>query len=94
MEFLVERYVPGLSEADVKAVADRARVVCEGMTAEGTDIRYLGSTFLPDEEACFCRFEARSAAVVAKANQRAEIPFARIVAARRVQPTLSERSRT
>jgi len=94
MEFLVERYVPGLSDVDMEAAADRARLVCEQMTAEGTEVRYLGSTFLPDEEACFCRFEARSATAVAKANRRAEIPFARIIAARRLRPTLSERSRT
>ena len=93
MEFLVERYVPGLSELDVEAAADRARLVCEQMTAEGTEVRYLGSTFLPEEEACFCRFEAHSAAAVAEANRRAAIPFARIVAARHVRPTLSERSR-
>ena len=34
------------------------------MAAEGVDVPYRGSTFLPDEEACFCRFEACDADAV------------------------------
>jgi hypothetical protein len=51
------------------------------LLAEGTPIRYLRSTFLPGEEKCFCLFEGPSADSVKVANERAEIPFERIVEA-------------
>ena len=44
-------------------------------------MRYLGSTIVPDDEACFCQFEGASEAAVAEANKRAEVPFDRIVEA-------------
>ena len=44
-------------------------------------MRYLGSTIVPGDEACFCQFEGVSRAAVAEANERAGVPFARIVAA-------------
>jgi hypothetical protein len=47
----------------------------------GTQVEYLGSTIVPDDEACFCQFEAPLEEAVAEANRRAGIPFDRIVAA-------------
>ena len=85
--YLVERYLPGRDRAWIEAAVGRLR-------RQRRTAAHLGSTYVPADDACFCRFEARSAAAVAKANRRAEIPFARIVVARRVRPTLSERSRT
>src|SRR5215208_3437687 len=49
------------------------------MRRDGTAVRYLGSTIVPDDEACFCQFEADSANDVAEANRRAGVPFDRIV---------------
>jgi outer membrane receptor for Fe3+-dicitrate len=68
--------------------------VTQELRIEGTHVRYLGSTIVPDDEACFCQFEGASAAAVAEANERAGVPFARIVAAvtvetGRVRPNLS-----
>ena len=51
------------------------------LRAEGTLVRYLGSTIVPGDEACFCQFEGASEAAVAEANERAGVPFNRIVAA-------------
>lgn len=79
--YLVERYLPGLSEADITAALDRARATCAELTAGGTPIRYLGSTFLPDEEACLCRFDADRPETVVRANELAAFPFARITPA-------------
>jgi hypothetical protein len=39
------------------------------------------STFIPAEEKCFCLFEASSAESVQEANERAGLPFERIVEA-------------
>jgi Nickel responsive protein SCO4226-like len=76
--YLVERYLPGLSEAEVRAGLARADAACAELRAAGTEVRYLGSIFLPLEEACFCRFDGAHPEVVVDVNQRAELAFARI----------------
>ena len=62
------------------------------MAEEGISVRYLGTTLLPDEEACFCRFEAASAEAVEEANHRAALPFAHVTAAEQIALDASERS--
>lgn len=84
--YLVERYLPGLSEGDVRTGLRRAQAACAELSAAGTEIRYLGSIFLPLEEACFCRFDSDRPETVAEANERAEIPFARITAGLAIAP--------
>ena len=81
--YLVERYLPGLSVEELALTAARAASATADLAAEGVPIRYLGSTLLPADEACLCCFEAESAAVVAAANERAGMPFARVVEAHR-----------
>lgn len=79
--YLVERYLSGISADDVLAAAGRAKSTATAMTAEGKPVRYLRSTYLPSEESWFCLFEAPDARTVKEANERAEIPFDRIVEA-------------
>ena len=79
--YLVERTLPGFNNAQVVAAAARARDATAEMTREGTPIRYLRSTFLPNEDKCFCLFEGPSAETVQEANDRAELPVERIVPA-------------
>ena len=76
--YLIERYLPGMSEAEVRARLARADAVCAELRASGTEIHYLGSIFLPLEEACFCRFDGDRPEAVAEANDRAELAYARI----------------
>jgi len=83
--FIVERYVSGTSEADLERMFERLRRVTRELRAEGVRIRYLGSTFVPDDEACFCQFEAPSEEAVATANRRADAPSDRIVSGVRVR---------
>jgi hypothetical protein len=78
--YLVERYLPGLTAADVHAAIGRLTAVAEEMAAEGIPIRYVTSAFIPDEDACFCQFEAPSLEAVAAASERAAFPYARILA--------------
>ena len=71
--YLVERYLPGrdrawLDTALARLLQTRGRVA------------YLGSTYVPEDDSCFCRFEAASAENVRDANEIAGVPFARIVA--------------
>jgi Protein of unknown function (DUF4242) len=84
--YLVERYLPGVAEAEVRRGLERAQAACEELSAAGTGIRYLGSLFLPLEEACFCRFDSDDAETVAEVNARAQVPFARITLGVAVSP--------
>lgn len=80
-KYMVERYLPRITSEQLVAAATRARRSTAQMTREGTAIRYLHSVFVPSEEKCFCLFEGPSADAVRQANERAQIPFERIVEA-------------
>lgn len=61
-------------------------------TAElGNDVRYVRTTFLPDDETCFHLFEAPSPAVLSDAARRAALDHVRIVEA--VEMTARSRKR-
>lgn len=79
--FVVERYLPGMSEDALRV--ELARLA---EATAGTAVRYMGSTILLADEACFCHFEAPSAAVVGEVNDRARVPVDRIIAAVTVAP--------
>ena len=81
MVYVVERYLPGLDQRQLLHMLEKLGQVTRELSIEGTHVRYLGSTIVPDDEACFCQFEGASEAAVAEANERAGVPFARIVAA-------------
>ncbi len=84
--YLVERYLPGLSEADVRAAVGRAEAACAELRSTGTEIRYRGSIFLALEEACFCRFDSDRADAVTEVNQQAGFAFARISPGLAIEP--------
>lgn len=88
MVYVVERYLPGLSRADLLSRLSKLELVIEELRVEGSAVRYIGSTLVLQDEACFCEFEASSVTVVTEANRRADLPFDRIVPAVLVQPTL------
>jgi hypothetical protein len=83
--YVVERYLPGLDQRRLVRMLGKLGEVTQELRTEGTHVRYLGSTIVPSDEACFCQFEGASEAAVAEANDRAGVPFARIVAAVTVQ---------
>jgi hypothetical protein len=78
-KFLVERNLPGLTPEQLSAAASAAKATTAAMTSEGTPVRYLRSTFIPGEDKCYCLFEGPSADVVKTANERAQLPYERIV---------------
>jgi hypothetical protein len=75
--YLVERYLPGRDRAWLAAALARLREDRGG-------VAYLGSTYVPEDDSCFCRFEAASAESVRDANEIAGVPFARIVASEEI----------
>lgn len=79
--YVVERYLPGVSEDELRGALERLPEA-----VAGTAVRYIGSTILREDEACFCHFEAPSAAAVAEVNVRAGIAVDRIVAAKPFVP--------
>jgi hypothetical protein len=72
--YLVERHLPVRDRAWLEAAFARLRTQRRRAT-------HLGSTYVPADDACFCRFEAENADDVRDANEIAGVPFARIVAA-------------
>jgi hypothetical protein len=82
--YVVERYLPGINPEELRASADRLAAAAQELAAGGAMIRYLGSAFVPNEESCFCRFEAESADVVGAACETARFPYARILEAEAV----------
>jgi len=87
MVYVVERYLPGLSRADLLRRLARLEPVIEELREEGSVVRYLGSTIVLEDETCFCQFEGSSDTAVTEANRRADLPFDRIVPAVLVQPS-------
>ncbi len=79
---MVERHLPGFTEAELPAAASSAKRTTAQMTEEGTPIRYLRSTFVPSEEKCYCLYEGPSEDAVREAQERASLPYERIHDAR------------
>lgn len=81
-KYLVERYLPGMTTRELDEASGRLAATTEELAAQGVGVRYVGSTFVPKEESCFCRFEASSREVVQRVCEEAHLPFARIHAVR------------
>jgi muconolactone delta-isomerase len=69
------------------AAQKKAIQVGKDMTAQGREVRYIRSTFVPGENRCMCLFEAPNSENVREANEKAEIPFTRIVPAEDLTPS-------
>jgi uncharacterized protein DUF4242 len=76
--YLVERYLPGRNRDWLEAALGRLRT-------QRRRAAHLGSTYVPADDSCLCRFEARSADDVRDANEIAGVPFARIVEAQEIR---------
>jgi hypothetical protein len=79
--YIAERYLPGITEEQLLAAAGRAKLATAEMTAAGTPVTYLRSTFLAADQTCYCLFEAPSQQAVQQANDAAQIPYERIIPA-------------
>ena len=84
--FLVERSLQGITMEQLAAAQQRAIGTAAQMSAGGTPIRYLRSTFVPDSGRCMCLFEGAAARDVEDLNRTAQIPFDRVVPALDLTP--------
>jgi Nickel responsive protein SCO4226-like len=86
MVYVVERYLPGLSESDLLRRLTELEEATQNLWTESAGVHYLGSTIVLKDEACYCQFEGPAQAAIADANRRAGLSFDRIVPAVTVQP--------
>jgi Protein of unknown function (DUF4242) len=84
--FMVERELPGISMDQLAGAQKAAIETGEQMTADGKNVAYIRTTFVPGEAKCMCLFEADNADLVKELNETAQIPFNRIVPAMDLTP--------
>ncbi len=84
--YMVERDLPGITMEQLAAAQKKAIQMGKELTAQGREVRYIRSTFVPGENKCMCLFEAPNSEHVREANERAQIPFTRIVRAEDLTP--------
>ncbi len=87
---MVERYLPGVTAREVDETGERLAAAARQLETHGVQVRYVGSTFVPDEESCFCTFAGASADDVRRACDLAGISFARIVETHDFAPVKEE----
>jgi hypothetical protein len=81
-EFVAECFWPGVDDAALRALDERASSAAASTTRGGTPVRYLGSLLMRADEVVLCLFEGSEDAVRHAAEQ-AEVPFERILEAAR-----------
>jgi len=79
--YMVERDLKGISIGGLAEAQKAAIRTAQTMTYQGTAIRYIRSTFAPDDGRCMCLFEASTEAAVKALNDTAGIPYHRVVPA-------------
>ena len=84
--YMVERDLPGITMEQLASAQKKAIQMGKELTAAGRQVRYIRSMYVPGEAKCMCLFEAPNPQNVREANERAEIPFTRIVPAEDLTP--------
>ena len=73
--------MPRSRARDARTAGRDARIAAEELSREGISIRYLRTTFVPNDETCFHVFESADKRAVGEVCRRAGIGTARIVRA-------------
>lgn len=84
--FMVERDLKGISMEDLGGAQKAAISKAKEMSAAGTAISYIRTTFAPEDGRCMCLFEANSDADVKRLNDDAGLPYSRVVSALDLTP--------
>jgi hypothetical protein len=79
--YLAESYLPRARQPALPQVLRDARRAAETLTEDGTPVRHVRSTYLPDDELCLYVFEAESKEAVFELSARAAVDFDRVVEA-------------
>ena len=70
--FLAETYLPRSRAGDSSRAARCARAAAEQLSREGTSVRHVRTTLLPEDETCFHVFDATSERRTFDARGRAD----------------------
>lgn len=84
--YMVERNLKGISMDDLAGAQKAAIATAARMSAEGEQIRYIRSTFAPEDGRCMCLFDGESEEQVRKLNDTAGLPYERVVEAMDLTP--------
>ena len=84
--YMVERDLKGITMDQLGAAQKAAIETGKKLTGEGKQVRYIRSTFVPSEARCMCLFEAPNSQNVKELNDKANIPYTRIVEALDLTP--------
>ena len=84
--YMVERSLKGISMDDLGGAQQAAIQKAGDMTAAGTPVRYIRTTFAPEDGRCMCLFEADTDAAVKRLNDEAGLPYDRVVEALDLTP--------
>lgn len=84
--FMVERDLKGIAMDDLAGAQQAAIGKAEEMRNGGSEIRYIRTTFAPEDGRCMCLFEASSDAEVKRLNDEAGLPYSRVVPALDLTP--------
>ena len=84
--FMVERDLKGIAMEDLAAAQKAAMSKAEEMRQGGSDVRYIRTTFAPEDGRCMCLFEGKSDSEVRRLNDEAGLPYSRIVPAMDLTP--------
>ena len=79
--YLVEVYLPRSRADEARVAGSRVQAAADQLSGEGVPVRYVRTTFLPDDETCFHLVEASDVASVEEACRRAGLDRARVVTA-------------
>jgi hypothetical protein len=84
--YMVERNLKGVAMNDLAAAQKAAISAANAYAAKGTPMRYIRSSFVPEDGRCMCLFEATSAEDVKRLNDEAKLPYSRVVEALDLTP--------
>lgn len=89
--YIVDRNLPGITMDQLAAAQKAAIETSQRFSAEGKPVRYIRSTFVPQDAHCMCLFEAGDPGLVKEVNDAAQIPFSRISEALDLSPAPAAR---
>jgi len=84
--FMVERDLKGIAMEDLGAAQKAALATAEIMREEGTQVRYMHSSFVPSDGRCMCFFEGASSDEIKALNDRAGLPYSGVTEALDLRP--------
>ena len=84
--YMVERNLGEISMEDLGGAQKAAINKAQEMRQQGSDIRYIRTTFAPEDGRCMCLFEANSEQDVKRLNDEAGLPYHRVVTAMDLTP--------